>query len=719
MIKSLYKTVTRQNKGNKRYWLARVIFTEPGSIKKHDLQRRAKTKKEAHAILDKLVTEINGTAGRSINYDKATFNDYLLQYKELHVQPAKIVDGTVVSGLRSPESALQIISALSKDFGDRRLRSITYKDLLEYKTAFFNRLTRFGKPPAVATFIGCYNMLALILKRARQEGWIARNPCEDGESLTQKLVSNVRQRVLSQQEEITLLTAFRAGPSVMCLHHRFFDLDLLLKIGLDTGQRRGEMLKMQWKNVDLKRRVIFIPKEITKPFRERYVPISERVAEKLEPLIHELEAQSKYDPEGYVFGGLKDHTTTWSLKSKKAGVLDIRVHDLRRSFVTRISSRSVLSPFVVAYVAGHAIPPSFLQLMQTFKYFIGNWETAILVKGVIDAINQETESLMPPYDFEAEQAKRQEEFVARSKEYLKNHKAGVERASREGRMGRPPSWPVEKEAEIIRLYDEEALTQSKIAESLNIRIHTVGNVIRKALKNGVIKEAKDIRRTQRKGVDMEETVVELYDSGLGRYRIMEKTGLGLSTVRRILERTPHKRQGEYTVYKSRGKEPKILKLYGQGQNFTQIGRHVQLSKSTVSKIVRAAVKEGRIKPLTSWQKRRLELGCTQDRAKGKVDEIVRLYDEQGLSYREIGIRVDLSAQVILNIVHRAIKDGRIKEAKDPFRVRRAAGKCVGRESEILALRASGLSIPKIAAQTGITTGPLYNFFSKRTTSHSD
>lgn len=284
----LYKNISVQTRGDKRYWVVRVVFTSPGTRKRHDLQRRAKTKKEAQLLLDKLIDEITETTGRSINYEKATFNDYVEHYKKLYVQPAQIVDGVIVSGMRRPQSALLLIKALSKDFGDRLLHSITYENLVAYKTAFFKTPTRSGKPPAIATFTGRYNMLAQMLKRAKQAGWIARNPCEDGPSLTENMERNVRKRILSREEEIILLTAFRTGPSVMCLHDKYFDLDLLLKMGLDTGQRVGEMIKAQWKNVDLARRVIFVPKEITKPYRDKHVPISERVAVKLESIVQEL-----------------------------------------------------------------------------------------------------------------------------------------------------------------------------------------------------------------------------------------------------------------------------------------------------------------------------------------------------------------------------------------------------------------------------------------------
>jgi len=706
----IYKNITSQKKGDNKYWVARVVFTAPGTRKKHDLQRRAKTKKEAQLILDKLVVEIRETAGRSINHDKATFNDYAEHYKKLFVKPVQIRDGAIVDGMRSPKSALGEIAALSKHFGDRLLRSITYEDLVNFKTISFETPTRYGKPMAVSTFMDRYGMLARMLGRAKQLGWIARNPCEDGPSLTNKLVRKVRERILSREEEIILLRAFRNGPSVMCSHNKFFDFDLLLKMGLDTGQRMGEMLKAQWKNVDLTRRFIFVPKEITKPFRQKHVPISERLAIKLEVLMQELQSTSRYNPEGYIFGGLKYPWTTWVKKIKDAGLSDINIHDLRRTLISRVSSTNDVSDFDLTYVAGHAVPLKSPELKQTFKYYIGTWETAARVKKVVDAINSETERLLPTYDPEVEQAKRQKEFEERFEQYRKNHQAGVERARSEGRTGRAFTWPVEKRDEIIRLYDEEGLTYDSIGERLEIASMIVGNVIRKAIANGDI-EKKDIRRTQLKGVGREEEVVKLYDEGLGKYRIAEKTGLGLSTVRRILERTPHQRKGEYTAYKSKGKEAQILKLYGQGKNFSQIGELVQLSKNTVSIIVRAAIKEGTIKPLTAWQKRRLELGCTVDRAKGKEEEIIRLYDELELSYREIGVRVDLSALTVMRIVHKAIKDGKIKEAKDQFRVMRAKGKCVGREAEILGLREQGYSVPQIVAATGLSTGVLYYFLS--------
>ena len=46
-------------------------------------------------------------------------------------------------------------------------------------------------------------------------------------------------------------------------------------MALATGLRSGEILKMEWSEVDLKRRVAWIPAEKSKSFSARTVPLNE------------------------------------------------------------------------------------------------------------------------------------------------------------------------------------------------------------------------------------------------------------------------------------------------------------------------------------------------------------------------------------------------------------------------------------------------------------
>ena len=77
-------------------------------------------------------------------------------------------------------------------------------------------------------------------------------------------IDNRRERRLQQGEWQALLGAVNQARSPL--------MKPLLTLALATGMRRGELLSIQWKHVDLERRTVFLPQ--TKNGRARTVPLS-------------------------------------------------------------------------------------------------------------------------------------------------------------------------------------------------------------------------------------------------------------------------------------------------------------------------------------------------------------------------------------------------------------------------------------------------------------
>ena len=112
----------------------------------------------------------------------------------------------------------------------------------------------------------------------------------------------------------------------------------LLKILLLTGQRRGEVSKMKWTDIDFTNNVWTIPASNTKNKIEHYIPLvpdAVGIIKSLYPLTGEQE---------FVFNSLKVDNTIISGFSKistrickKSGISDFRFHDLRRTVATYIA----------------------------------------------------------------------------------------------------------------------------------------------------------------------------------------------------------------------------------------------------------------------------------------------------------------------------------------------------------------------------------------------
>lgn len=111
---------------------------------------------------------------------------------------------------------------------------------------------------------------------------------------------------------------------------------------LETGCRIGELLSLQWWQVkDLaggNPRLDLVASK-TKTKRDRVVPISGRLQKILE-LRRNDPAGEPHGPQAYVFGNeLGERTlsikTAWRLTCKRAGIVGLRVHDLRREAGSR------------------------------------------------------------------------------------------------------------------------------------------------------------------------------------------------------------------------------------------------------------------------------------------------------------------------------------------------------------------------------------------------
>ena len=107
------------------------------------------------------------------------------------------------------------------------------------------------------------------------------------------------------------------------------------KLLILTAQRRGEVAEMCWPEINLGRRVWEIPGSRTKNAKPHTVHLSEVAV----AILKELEERRKNSSD-LVFTTRKDHPVSGFSKAKReldelSGVEDWRLHDLRRTFVSR------------------------------------------------------------------------------------------------------------------------------------------------------------------------------------------------------------------------------------------------------------------------------------------------------------------------------------------------------------------------------------------------
>jgi len=216
-------------------------------------------------------------------------------------------------------------------FGSYLLSKITPEMVEEYKA---KRLSTGIQKCSVNRELSC---LRKIYNVAVDWGYTVDNPVRKVKLFSEK--ENIRERVLKEDEEELL---FEAAD----LH-----IKPILIVAVNTGMRKSEVFKLRWQNVSFEKREIKIP--MSKSGKERRIPINSIVFN----LLYTLKAQNGQSE--YVFPNPKtekpyvDIKRSFDSACKKAGVENLRFHDLRHSFATRLARRGV-DLVIVKELMGHA-----------------------------------------------------------------------------------------------------------------------------------------------------------------------------------------------------------------------------------------------------------------------------------------------------------------------------------------------------------------------------
>lgn len=286
--------------------------------KRHTIWRAGRNKTDARnktrdALLEKLA-EVSRALSRVKDFKH--LSDL---FRERYLVAPGYVDDRKVSGMRSFESALYNLNALDGFFADRRLESLTYNDLEDYKANRLRTRTKGGGQRKIASVNREMALLRRMLRKAVQIRWLTRSPFDDGEGLISMADEVSRTRTLSRDEEIRLLAA--ANPQ----------LRGILICALDTAMRFGEIITLRWRDVDLFAETITILGLNTKTLRSRDVPVTKRLRDEF----LRLNAKHLPDLDDTVFGITNNVRRSFRNACEKADIRDFRIHDCRATAITR------------------------------------------------------------------------------------------------------------------------------------------------------------------------------------------------------------------------------------------------------------------------------------------------------------------------------------------------------------------------------------------------
>ena len=177
-------------------------------------------------------------------------------------------------------------------------------------------------------------LLGHVFEVARKEWGIhVHNPVRD---IKLPADGRPRDRRLQAGEETRLIAACRKARNPSLL--------LIVKLALETAMRQGELTSLRWEHIDLNRRTAHLPD--TKNGESRTVPLSTTAVQVLRTLPRSLHGQ------------VSPGVTTEAIKRayiravRRAGIEDLRFHDLRHEATTRLFEKG-LNIMEVASITGH------------------------------------------------------------------------------------------------------------------------------------------------------------------------------------------------------------------------------------------------------------------------------------------------------------------------------------------------------------------------------
>lgn len=205
---------------------------------------------------------------------------------------------------------------------------------------------RYGEPLSGATLNRMKAAVSSLFSYAVAEGFTTTNPAR---SIRARKEAHHVIRWLNEDERTRLLAS--------CKESKWPKLYLLVLMALATGARRGDLMGLRWRDIDLENRLAYVAR--TKNGSSRMMSLSLPVVEELK--------KHKLEEDGLVFcletdaSKPKSFDPLWYEALRQAKVERFRFHDLRHTTASYLAQNSV-PLHTIAEVLGHS------SLQTTMRY---------------------------------------------------------------------------------------------------------------------------------------------------------------------------------------------------------------------------------------------------------------------------------------------------------------------------------------------------------------
>lgn len=249
-----------------------------------------------------------------------------------------------------PRTAANTLEKLHRHFRTwypEPLTAITVERIESWKA---RRLSE-GRSPS--TVLRDLFTLSSVLRRAMKEGELTENPMRrvdrpriDRRGKIRFLDEAEESRLrMALQERDAIMKATRAAANVRHLKRGEQSLPPLTSFGdhltpavllsINTGLRRGELLKLRWSSIDFDRQLLTVEGPNAKSRQTRHVPLNDEAVS----LLRNWREQSGNGAS--VFSVATNYKKGWKALLKRAGITQFRWHDMRHHFASRLVQRGV------------------------------------------------------------------------------------------------------------------------------------------------------------------------------------------------------------------------------------------------------------------------------------------------------------------------------------------------------------------------------------------
>lgn len=234
----------------------------------------------------------------------------------------------VAGDLRSPERLLAAIQRLKPVFEGKVVEELRRSDIAFYIEK------RKADGISNATINRELDVLSAAINYARYKWeWEITNPVE---RMSLKEPEG-RLRWINRAEADILIREAEQEPKSPHLGD-------FIRLALNTGCRKNELLKLEWDRVDLRENRLHLEGQHTKSGKRRFIPLN---AEARQALLGRANFRARFCPASpWVFAHksgerVKYMQNGYQAACERAGIKDFRVHDLRHTFASWLISEGV------------------------------------------------------------------------------------------------------------------------------------------------------------------------------------------------------------------------------------------------------------------------------------------------------------------------------------------------------------------------------------------